>query len=221
MLVISSLSLNHANDDVQISCTKSWLDYGKVYCLQSPEEVLILEKRKEYKHIEFVSTFRTTEKLLMKKLVTINSIIDFAREKVEDLLIINSDIFLSSKPELNYEGISVFQRNDYAVSFKDGQRFENGFDAFFIPHKFLNIFPPSPFALGACWWDYWLPFRAIKEDIRLFAMYDIAFHKVHELQWQQREWNFYANYFKLENNIPINHIGQMGNFVLQTIKNHL
>jgi len=219
MIIGSSLSPNHLNNGLQYDCTKSWSEYGKVYCLQSHDEVV--DMKDKYPHIHFVPTHRIMEKLINKKLISINAIIDLAKEKKQDLFIVNSDILLNGMPLMSKDAISVFQRQDYHVTPGDGTIFNDGFDCFYIPYKFLNIYPPAIYAMGACWWDYWIPYRAIREQILLKLYQGYAHHKKHNLQWNQREWLFYAQFFKLENAIPISDPGMLGKHVLQTIKNHL
>lgn len=217
MIFVTSLS--PTNTEIQKTALKSWEKYAPVICLQSPEECEGM--RKEYPNVEFVSTLRTSERLFTKKLIQINAFLDLAKERNEDLFIINSDIYLTGMPELKEDGISVFQRMDYDVVMDNAIPFANGYDGFYIPNKFISIYPPSIYAMGACWWDYMVPYKAIVSGIPLYLQHGIAYHKKHSLQWPQKDWNHLASYFKLENSIPISDLGKMGQFVLQTIKNYL
>ncbi len=219
MIICSSLSPNHLNASVQTMAIRSWKRFGEIHCFQGTEEYIKLKG--EYKPVNFHATNRTLNKLTGKSIVTINKFIDFAIAKKEDLLIINSDIILLDLPKLKKDGISIFKRKDYKENFDDGNPFHNGWDAFFIPYKFLNIYPPSIYAMGACWWDYWIPFRAVKNSVPIYEHYGYAFHKLHPTQYNQKEWQFFGEYFKLENQLLFSHIGQMGNFVLDTIKKNL
>lgn len=219
MLIISSLSPSHINSDLQNLCSLSWSRFGDVYCLQADGEAEGLKST--YAHVKFISTLRTTKGLLNKPLVSINAMIDQGKKKKESVLLINSDILLKDLPELNQDGVTVFQRNDYTLSYDDGVNFQNGYDAFYIPEKLLHIFPLSIYAMGACWWDYWIPYRAIRNNIPVYLNSSSAFHKKHNIQWQQKEWEFFGRYFGLENNLPHRDIGQMGLFVLNTIKRYL
>ena len=72
--------------------------------------------------------------------------------------------------------------------------------------------------MGACWWDYWLPFKCITNSIPLYLKAGIAFHKIHRLQWEQSEWTLYAEFFRWENKLSIQNVSQMGSYVLDIIK---
>lgn len=220
MLILSSLSTKHPNNSIQKECVQSWLKYGMVQCIQTEAEAAVLKK--EYPAIKFIVTDRTTEGLINKKLISINAFLDVAKHKKEDLLIINSDIMLIDMPVLQQDGITLFQRMDYDTNIGEGSGFQNGWDAFYIPNKFLSIYPMSIYAMGACWWDYWIPYRAIRSEVPIHQISGVAYHKKHNFQWIQEEWNFFAKYFQNENGLPFgSNIGQMGTFVLQTIKKNL
>ncbi len=73
----------------------------------------------------------------------------------------------------------------------------DGFDAFIVPYKYLNIYAPSAYAMGACWWDFWVPYTAIKKKIPVYFVKEkIAFHKNHLIQYNQSEWKKFGEYFR-------------------------
>jgi hypothetical protein len=93
----------------------------------------------------------------------------------------------------------MLSRYDYTNSFDDGKIFNNGFDVFFIPKQLLHIFPPSIYAMGAAWWDYWIPYRAMLAGIPVYwPQGKYAFHKLHPTQYSQDEWNYLGEYFRWE-----------------------
>lgn len=197
MIIVTSLSPRHANKENQSNAIESWMQYGPCYSMNNAKEVSQLEQI--YSGINFIKTDRTVQQLIGKPLVNINAMIDYAKESRNDLLIINSDIVLSGLPELEEDGITIFSRYDYSESFEDAKMFEAGFDAFFIPYKFLTIFPPTIYGMGACFWDHSLPYRAIINNIPVYwHTSKNAFHKSHKVQYDYKEWEYMGEFFKLE-----------------------
>lgn len=197
MIIITSLSAGHSNKDNQHNAITSWQEYGKCYSMNNANEISKLEQ--VYTGVKFVKTDRTLQQLIGKPLVSINAMIDFAKEKEENLLLINSDIVLAGLPELKMDGITIFSRYDYANSFEDAKMFVHGFDVFFLPHKFLSIFPPTIYGMGACFWDHSIPYRAIVNDIPVYwCKGEKVFHKTHPTQYDYKEWEYMGEFFKLE-----------------------
>lgn len=197
MIIITSLSPNHSNKENQSNAVNSWKEYGECYSMNGANEIAQLETL--YSDIKFIKTDRTVKQLIGKPLISINAMIDYANEKQEDLLIINSDIILTGLPELKQDGITIFSRYDYTYSFEDAKMFIHGFDVFYLPHKFLSIFPPTIYGMGACFWDHSIPYRAIVNDIPVYwCKNKNAFHKLHPAQYDYKEWEYMGEFFKLE-----------------------
>lgn len=218
MIIATSLSPNHPCDINQLRALQSWQDYGDIYSLNHPDEIDVLD----YDNVLFISIDRTVKLLFKKPLININSFFDFALTQGEDLLIINSDIILDHLPEFRKDGITVLSRYDYTDSFEDAILFESGFDAFFIPKQFLNWFPPSIYAMGAAWWDYWIPKWAIIQNIPLYYPQGrFAYHKIHPTQYDIAEWLRMGEYFKLEFIVYTSlTIPQIASQTLSKIKEH-
>lgn len=196
-MIITSLSPNHSNKENQVNAVKSWKEYGDCYSMNNSNEISQLEWI--YNDIKFIKTDRTVQQLIGKPLISINAMIDYANEEGEDLLLINSDIVLTGLPELKQDGITIFSRYDYTESFEDAKMFVHGFDIFYIPHIFLNIFPPTIYGMGACFWDHSIPYRAIVNNIPVYWCNDKkAFHKLHPAQYDYKEWEYMGEFFKLE-----------------------
>lgn len=197
MIIITSLSAGHSNKDNQHNAVRSWQGYGECYSMSNSDEIEKLEPI--FDGIKFIKTDKIVQQLIGKKLVSINAMIDFANEKGEDLLIINSDIILTGLPEFKNDGITIFSRYDYTTSFDDAKMFIHGFDVFYIPHILLNIFPPSIYSLGCPWWDLSIPYRCILNNIPVYYPKErYAYHKIHPTQYNIDEWNYISEYFKWE-----------------------
>lgn len=222
MIIVTSLSPSHRNKDNQENAIASWEQFGPRFSMNNDAEIEIF-KTESYRGIEFVRTYRTVEHFLNKQLVSINAIIDFAIEKQSDLLIINSDIILESLPELKRDGMTIFSRYDYNASMLTASKFENGFDAFFIPHNYLECFPPSVYSIGSCWWDYFLPLICILNNIKIYSpIRRHAYHKTHAVQYSLGEWEYLGEHFrldfKMDKKLPI---GGVATETLAKIKSNL
>lgn len=190
MIIVTSLSPNHSNKANQQAAIDSWQKYGKCYSLNVPGEIQV-----HYEGITIQETYKTMQHLYGKPLVNINDFFEFDA----DTLIINSDIIIQSLPELKHDGITIFSRHDYTEDINKAKKFENGFDAFFIPAKFLHIFPPSIYALGACWHDYYTPMTAIRNNIPIYSFRGKhTFHKLHPVQYPVHEYFDIGEVFRWE-----------------------
>lgn len=221
MIIITSLSPNHSNKENQVNAVKSWKQYGECYSMNNANEISQLEPL--YNDIKFIKTDRTVQQLIGKPLISINAMIDYANEKGEDLLLINSDIVLTGLPEFKQDGITIFSRYDYTESVEDAKMFVYGFDTFFIPHEFLKIFPPSIYSLGCPWHDLATPYRAIINNIPVYYPSGrYAYHKLHPTQYNMDEWNYIAEYFKWEFKLDKRlNGGQVATTIMNKIKENL
>jgi hypothetical protein len=221
MIIVTSLSPNHSNKENQINAIESWKQYGPCYSMNNGKEREQLESL--YNGINFIKTERTLQQLIGKPLVNINAMIDYAKDSHNDLLLINSDIILSSLPDLKEDGITIFSRYDYSESFEDAKMFVFGFDVFYIPYKFLNLFPPSIYSLGAAWHDLSTPYRAMLNSIPVYyPEQKYAYHKLHPTQYNLEEWNYIAEYFKWEFKLDKKLTGgQVATLIMDKIKSKL
>lgn len=217
MLIVTSLSPHHSNFLLQLEAVDSWQQFGKCYSLNTASEIEHLKPL--YPEINFVETHRTVEAIFGTPYVTINAIIDFAIDKDEDLLIVNSDIILTALPPLHTNGLTILSRWDYTDHFGDARLFVAGYDVFHLPKAYLKIFPPSIYSLGQTFWDHSLPYRFIINKIPVYWPKDkCAFHKLHRTQWKLEDWEKMGQYFQWEFNLP-KHLssGQIATHSLQKI----
>lgn len=211
--VYTSISPNHINIDNQIIAVKSWLQYDlNVYSLNTPEEITIL-KPIFPEQVNFIPFGKTTKHIFGKSCICINDMMHHFQYNDNDILVlINSDIILNTTKEfieklskLSNICIPIAHRNDYTIDFIKNKKYNFGFDVFFINRKFINIFPPSMYSMGQTWWDYWIPYTAIKNKTPVFNISEpFAFHKEHPIQYNIKDWIKMTEYFKWENNIPDN-----------------
>lgn len=222
MIAITSIAPNHRNN--QLNAVNSWLNYGlRVVSLNHPDE--IKELKDIYKGVEFIPTERTMQALFGKKYVAINALIDYAKGLNEEVyLFINSDIVIIDKHDIikrakekSKEGVVYAKRHDYTEENNEVKKYEYGIDAFFIHKNYLNIFPQSIYCLGQTFWDYWVPYRAIKEGVKIFEVQEpFIYHKIHPFQYKMEDWKKIGKYFIWENDLErFNNVGKMSQYVYQ------
>lgn len=198
MLIITSLSPNHKNKELQIDCVKSWAPYAKIFSLNTSKEIELIGKD-NYPDVKFLVRNNTMEHLYKKTLVNISSFFELATTHHQDLFIINSDIFIKSLPELKSDGVTVFSRYDYRETMEESILFKNGFDAFYVPYEFLHLYPQSLYAMGNCWWDFAVPYRFLLNQVKLYYPKGRhLFHKFHENQYTYTDWLWLGEHFAWE-----------------------
>ena len=228
MIVITSISPVHAND--QKKAVDSWIKSGlKVISLNCKRE--IEEIKDLYTNVTFIETYRTMEKHFDKPVIQISAMLDYAKSMDEDyFLFTNSDVEIELTNELKTgiknvmdNKIIICNRNDYGDDKTKAHQYYQGIDLFFIHKKFLGIYPQAMYACGQCFWDYWIPFTAMKSGIDIALIKNkIAFHKKHDLQYSHDNWFRIGRFFRWENQLyqfqDTQHgIGQMSTFVFNMI----
>jgi len=206
MIALTSISLQHINDQEQ--AIKSWLQLGlNVYSFNSKEEIKALKGI--YKDVNFIETQRVLDKTYGKPVVSISAMIDFAKQQNDKtFMFINSDIELRNDlrliakiSEQLQQGLILANRFEYSdVVDKDStlhQYFE-GIDVFCLHKDHLEIYPQTMFAMGQCFWDYWIPFTALQNGLDVFLLQNrFAFHREHKLQYSNDNWLLTGRYFRL------------------------
>lgn len=166
-----------------------------------------------------------------KPYVSINAVLDWAKQKNEEYYcIINSDIELRAdesfikrvKDKMN-DGIVLANRVDYTTDHTGGQ-YLRGIDVFFIHQKWMPAYAQTVFCFGQCFWDYWIPYSAMEQQIPVtFVKQNIAFHKEHKAQYKHDQWlqtgRFFLwqhNLYQFNSSLP-QEIGRMNTYVFNYI----
>lgn len=195
MIVVTSVSPGHTNKEQQHLAIESWQSLGKCFSINSQEEIKALKS--EYKSIEFIPTRMTIQGLVGKPLVSIFSIVEFAIERNESLLIVNSDIIVKGLPVLKEDGVTLFSRYDYSDNMDKPVKFEHGFDMFYIPQEFLHIYPFSIYAMGNCYHDYVFALVAIENGIPVYYPNGIyCYHKTHDVHYPLEDYYNLGEHFR-------------------------
>ena len=230
MIAVTSISPTHVNKGQQKRAVDSWVKLGiKVYSLNNSIECEQLAK--EYLNVKFIPTNRTMEHLYGKPYVMISAAFDFAKTQVDDnICFINSDIELICDEDLinriskKLENKMILVNRVNHVGDYLGSQYTLGIDVFFIHKKMLSLFNQSMHCFGQCFWDYWVPFKAINSGIEVeFIKQDIAFHLSHDAQYSEDNWKKAGRYFLWENNLyqfcDTTGIAKMSKFIYSFIYN--
>lgn len=232
MIACTSISPTHINKDIQTEAVNSWINLGmKVYSFNCKAEVMQLKPL--YPQVTFIETFRTMDMTYGKPLVAINAVLDWCKDQEDmEFCLINSDIEIRADEgiigrirEKMGRSIVLCNRNDYI---EDKNALNNpyllGIDIFFIHKKWMSFYPQSMHCFGMTFWDYYIPFVALKSGIDvIFVDQKIALHKAHPAQYSNESWLKSGRYFLWEQGLyqfsDTKGIGQMSTYVYNFIYN--
>jgi len=232
VVAITSISPTHINANIQSDAIKSWIDLGfKVYSFNSPKEIETLNG--QYDNVEFVPTYRTMEITYGKPLVSINAVLDWAKEREDQhYCLINSDIELIMDLEMVErvklqmdKSIVLDNRIDYdTTKALTSHKYMMGIDVFFIHKKWLSIYPQSMHCFGMTFWDYFIPYVAIQNGVDVkFIKQNTAYHKKHSAQYSMDNWKKSGRFFLWEAGLyqfnDTTDVGKMSTFVFNYIYN--
>ncbi len=200
MIALTSISPRHAIGDAQIKAVESWKAQGcRVISLNTKAEIAELKDRYD---VEFVEVTLTAKGLYKVPYIFISSFIDHARNNgFESIMLINSDIIVTGSVAEYFKqsknGLVFCSRTDFNRDFQDQKLFPSGFDVFFIHSDYFDILPNSLFVMGQTCWDYWIPFRFIRENINIKLVQEPIFmHERHGAQYDGKEWEKMAKHFQ-------------------------
>lgn len=178
------------NLDRQVFCVDSWQRSGlSVLSVNVPEEIELL--RPLFPRVKFVPANRSALALAGRPFVFFDDVMAALFQSGSMLCgIINSDIEI---PDLSafrkevahaQEGLLFACRTDVATQgCYVGEDFR-GFDVFFFHRDVTQMYPPSNFALGVPWWDWWCPLvPRLKGVPTRLGPSGMAFHLVHKANW--------------------------------------
>lgn len=187
--VYVSPSPTHAlGADHQAMCSASWKPLPTV----------------QVKPKEDGGSLRSGARLFGRPYVFIDDIFkEFLATKDELCIITNSDIelrdpanTLASYFDKAREGIVIANRQDHNGDYIP-HVYPHGFDVFILNRAFVESLPPSLFCLGQTWWDYWLPWRAIKQGVPLHKVKEpIFWHHRHPQQHNGKQWERMTEHFQ-------------------------
>jgi hypothetical protein len=227
MIAITSISPSHKNFDSQLKAIDSWQKAGyEVVSLNALEEI---ENLKGFKGVKFIPTDRHNKRIFGKPYVIVSAIIDYLKDvKSEYSLIINSDIIIHDSDNVtdklktwSKDGIIIMNRRDFEQDINNSKVYELGFDGFFINEKFLSVFPQTLLCLGQCHWDFWLPYIASIEGVKLLNLNEpYIYHKLHNVQYSRQNWERTGEIVRAEiGMLKYRNISQVSGMMYRQIRN--
>jgi hypothetical protein len=228
MIALTSISPKHINEDIQGTAINSWVNLGlKVYSFNNSKEIAILKDN--YKNVTFIESISGEHKF-GRPLIYLDTLLDFAKTQDDtDICLINSDIILNDSWTLLPEIIeklphraTIVKRRDFINDINDNKVFESGIDVFFIHKNYIDLIPRSEFAIGACWWDYHVPYSLMKANIPVkFLREPFAFHRLHNVQYSAKEWEALGHEFKHLHSVRTRSIMQLNNIIYAYIMDNV
>ncbi len=183
----------------QFYSLKSWTEQGNVNSVNTAEEILLLKDK--YPFVNFIEC-KETVNVDNKKLISIKSMFKAIDEHTKDpFIIINADLSLSDKFDLNTINVSdkeifIGNRTEFRYDFVleeyiIGEKYLGGYDIFVMNNEVLNLLisaeQPYDFAFGVPWWDYWVPFILLENNIKLISSSDnIIMHETHATNYSHK-----------------------------------
>lgn len=178
---------------------KSWTKQGNVNSVNTSEEISLLEST--FPFVNFIES-NDTLNIDGKKLITIRSLFNAINEHTkENFILINSDLSLSDSFDLDKFNVSsneifIGNRTEFTYDFNIddyviGEKYFGGYDIFVMSNEILNLLlsveQPYDFAFGVPWWDYWVPFILLENNIKLISSNDnIIMHETHKTNYSHK-----------------------------------
>jgi hypothetical protein len=161
--------------------------------------------------------------------VPISAFIEYAkRNGLEQVMLINSDIAINDPRGLvqNYcgrakGGLIFASREDHNGDGRS-RRYIHGFDVFVIHSNYYHLITASMFCMGQTWWDYWVPWQFIRNNVSVTLVKEpVFFHREHPVQYSHDEWVRMTEHFQwmtgqFKNQRP----QQVNDTVFKTIMKH-
>lgn len=202
-MVYTSASSSHPlGPEHQAACLNSWVDHGyTIHTVNSTAENAVPPSKAIQLWVD-----RDAAPLYGKSYVFLDDIFKAGKE-AEYMVITNSDIELRDPDNIlrrsiakAEEGLVLAHRIDHAGTYS-GKPYEQGIDLFVIHRKFIHLLGPSLFCIGQTWWDYWIPYRFIKNRIPIHRIREpIIYHHSHQMQHNGHQWARMTQHFTwLEN----------------------
>lgn len=181
--MIGLTSLITTRIEHQKECLKTW-PFSKIISFNTKDEIDLLKKH--FDNVEFIETdntrvFKTTN------YIALDNFFDYIRNTDENCVILNSDLEIIEIPKIVEEymeyGVIISNRFNYQdekLKMYSEEKWVSGYDAFFIHKKYIDIYQKNDFVLGQCHFDYWIPFKALRNNIPVYITKDKIFlHKHH------------------------------------------
>lgn len=192
-------SISPRRKERQQKCIQSWLMLGcTVTAVQTTEEISIIQQ--DYPEVNFVVTDRVGTVFNRPNLVSINVLLDQARE--EDILILNSDVEIrTTVGELNRvwhpidsNTLMMGIRWEEDPVTKSLKLLKYGIDAFLITPQIASDLNDIGMTMGCPAWDYWIPIHLQRKGYKIHTSKHLSlFHEIHQQNWNKQDFSVGVN----------------------------
>lgn len=194
MIFVTSICPAHTYRSIQLDCAKEWRKMGKVYSLNTSEEIELLIE--EYGGVvEFIEVAQSAKLSFGKPYIFISDILDFIRGQKEPCWIINSDISihqdrLKAASKLCVKGAVYLHRWDYKEDKMASNIYLFGVDAILIRPELIKYIPRTLFFLGGTYWDIIYPYLFLSAGIPIISVRNtpVIYHKLHDARYSDADW---------------------------------
>jgi len=194
-----------AAQDYQALCIQSWIGNGfRVLSVNHADEVAALAQR--YPEVTFVPTARDAREWTGRKNPYIADLLAALKEASEPVLgLINSDLLFEPSAawtenlpsRVTMSMVVAHRYNTHSLKQGALRRFQ-GLDCFFFDKStaLRALETALPFAIGAPWWDYWLPCIALLNN-RTVTVVDrpAILHLFHKAAYSGQSQTEFGNRF--------------------------
>jgi glycosyltransferase involved in cell wall biosynthesis len=203
--IVAATSIAPKNLENQQAAIATWLELGIVVISANiPEEIEFL--RPHFPGVHFVPVMRDAREMTGKPLVYFDDMLKILGSVGARVCgIINSDIHLRADGGfldfLTQESRGSFiygsRVNILSADRRTGSPYDSGFDFFFFdPAVTAGLYPETPFAIGATWWDYWAVIVPLLRNYPVKKLTSpVAFHIMHPQNWSSQEWHHLGGIF--------------------------
>lgn len=218
MFLITSLSPKQEKVSQQYAAIQSWIRAGfEVISFNSIRDIATIREYKVYDEFNIYFEESETNLVGLANILRKFNSVEFCLVNADIEFTNNEEVWNIIKNTIEEENILLYLcRYNYNNDKSDCELERFGIDTFFVPKGFyMNVAEKIPdyLYIGKPLWDYFLPFIAVQETIRITLKYShqpLTFHKNHEKRWNKQEWVEIAN--RLRKDFPILNVERLRDF---------
>ena len=204
LIIVTSLSSRKNHLISQPICLHNWKKSGlKIYSVNTSKEISY------FKNIypEVDEWIQNDDLSTMFEIPSqrISSLLNVATVTNKNIILINSDIEIHADSEIPTESISIGIRNNYNKFHKKSNIEPAGLDIFILSPEAVELIPPSDFAIGRPFWDYYIAYILDNSHLEINLISDIFYHKNHPINWNTAECKIGTQYMANNHNTEIYH----------------
>lgn len=157
------------NIENQSRCIKTWDGWGAtIYSINSKSEIEILKPY--FDNVTFIECDRNAAEYYGKPLIYLDDLLNCRQWNDADIIcIVNSDIYFDDALFMNNDYLDLLNKAKtepiiaHRFDVRDGQRtlLQYGIDVFLLSGADVKKIPPTRYAIGAPWWDYYIPLLSL------------------------------------------------------------